>query len=159
MAMFGGGKKNGGGNSAPRERTGPVLRAGDAGSMSIIGPGMTIVGDIVTEGTVRVEGRVEGTLRAGKSVVVGKEGEVHGDIVTQDAVVGGRIRGTVTAESRLELQATCDIEGQIHARVQHLHLEEGARFNGQVRMLDGSEAPLPRAIPAATGGENSPLEL
>jgi cytoskeletal protein CcmA (bactofilin family) len=73
---------------------------------------------------------------------------VVGDVVTQDAVIGGRVRGTVTAESRLELQATSDIEGVIHARSQHLHLEEGARFNGQVQMLDGGAAP-PRALPAA----------
>ena len=59
--------------------------------------------------------------------------------------------GTVVAESRLELQASCDIEGVIHARAQHLHLEEGARFNGQVQMLDADGV---RALPAGPG-ENS----
>ncbi|MBD0320594.1 MAG: polymer-forming cytoskeletal protein, partial [Gemmatimonadetes bacterium] len=102
-------------------------------------------------GTVRIEGTIRGTVRAGKAVVVGKEGEVIGDILTQDAVIGGRIRGSIVAESRLELQATCDIEGIVHARAQHLHLEEGARFNGQVQMLDADGV---RALPAASG-ENS----
>ena len=136
------------GNERGTERT-TVLGRAVAGNdaPSIIGPGMNIVGDLMTEGTVRVEGRIEGTIRAGKAVVIGKEGEVVGDVVTQDAVIGGRVRGTVTAESRLELQATSDIEGVIHARSQHLHLEEGARFNGQVQMLDGGAAP-PRALPA-----------
>ncbi|HEX8696009.1 MAG TPA: polymer-forming cytoskeletal protein [Longimicrobium sp.] len=153
MAIFSGGKKNGGG-AAAREKAPPAPRGGNPDSMSIIGPGMHIVGDLVTDGTVRVEGRVDGTLRAGKAVVVGKEGEVRGDIITQDAVIGGRVRGTVTAESRLELQATCDIEGQVSARASHLHLEEGARFTGQVQML-GEDAP--RALPApAPSGENSP---
>lgn len=119
--------------------------------MSIIGPGMRIVGDLVTDGTVRIEGEIRGTIRATKAVVVGREGLVEGDIFTQDAVIGGRIRGSVVAESRLELQATCDIEGVVHARAQHLHLEEGARFNGQVQMLDADGV---RALPAATG-ENS----
>jgi cytoskeletal protein CcmA (bactofilin family) len=119
--------------------------------MSIIGPGMRIVGDLVTEGTVRVEGEIHGTVRASKAVVIGREGLVEGDIHTQDAVIGGRVRGSVVAESRLELQATCDIEGIIHARSQHLHLEEGARFNGQVQMLDADGV---RALPASSG-ENS----
>lgn len=120
--------------------------------MSIIGPGMSIVGDVVTDGTVRVEGRIEGTIRAGKSVIVGKGGEITGDVLTQDAIIGGRVRGTVVAESRLELQATCDIEGQVRARAQYLQLEQGARFNGQVQMLDeGQQA----ALPARTGPENS----
>jgi cytoskeletal protein CcmA (bactofilin family) len=121
-------------------------------SMSIIGPGMNIIGDLVTDGTVRVEGRIEGTVRAGKAVVIGKGGEVVGDVLTQDAVIGGRIRGTVVAESRLELQASCDIEGTIRARSAHLQLEEGARFNGQIQMLDGSEA---LALPAPPRVENS----
>lgn len=120
--------------------------------MSIIGPGMSIVGDVVTDGTVRVEGRIEGTIRAGKAVIVGKGGEVSGDVLTQDAIIGGRVRGTVVAESRLELQATCDIEGQVRARAQHLQLEQGARFNGQVQMLDEGQAV---ALPARTGPENS----
>jgi cytoskeletal protein CcmA (bactofilin family) len=141
------------GNDRGGERT--VLGravAGAESSMSIIGPGMNIVGDLVTEGTVRVEGRIEGTVRAGKAVVIGKGGEVVGDVLTQDAVIGGTVRGTVVAESRLELQSTSDIEGQIRARSAHLVLEEGARFNGQIQMLDGSEA---RALPAPPRVENS----
>ena len=127
-------------------------------SMSLIGPGTNIVGDLTTDGTVRVEGRIEGTVRAGTTVIIGKSGEVVGDVLTQDAVIGGRVRGTVVAESRLELQATCDIEGNIRARNQHLQLEAGARFNGQIQMLDGSEAPalLPSRVdlPAPPGVEN-----
>lgn len=130
---------------------GRAVGGGEA-SMSIIGPGMNIVGDLVTDGTVRVEGRIEGTVRAGKAVVVGKGGEVVGDVLTQDAIIGGTIRGTVVAESRLELQATCDIEGQIRARSAHLTLEEGARFNGQIQMLDGTES---LALPAPPRVENS----
>jgi cytoskeletal protein CcmA (bactofilin family) len=130
------GRKGDSGAAAPRV-------VGDT-SMSIIGPGMTVVGDLITEGTVRVEGRIQGTVRATKAVVIHKDGSVDGDIVTQDAVIGGRVRGTVMAESRLELQSTCDIEGSIRAPVQHLQLEEGARFNGQIQMLDEGQV---RALP------------
>lgn len=125
---------------------------GGESSMSIIGPGMNIVGDLVTDGTVRVEGRIEGTVRAGKAVVIGKGGEVVGDVLTQDAVIGGTVRGTVVAESRLELQSTCDIDGHIRVRSAHLQLEEGAVWNGQIQMLDGTEA---RALPAPPRAENS----
>ena len=145
--MLGGKKSNGSADRTVLSRAG----SGEA-SMSIIGPGMNIIGDLVTDGTVRVEGRIEGTVRAGKAVVIGKGGEVVGDVLTQDAVIGGRIRGTVVAESRLELQASSDIEGQIRARAAHLQLEEGARFNGQIQMLDGSEA---LALPAPPRVENS----
>lgn len=108
------------------------------GAISIVGPGMRVVGDLDTEGTVRIEGSVEGTVRAGKAVVVGKEGEIDGDVRTQDAVVAGRIVGTVIAESRLELQATSRIDGEVFAR--KLQLEEGAVLNGAVKMGDAAPA-------------------
>jgi cytoskeletal protein CcmA (bactofilin family) len=110
----------------------PNGQAGREGVISIIGPGMSVSGDCETEGTLRIEGTVEGTVRAGKAVVVGREGEVRGDIVTQDAVIGGRVTGTVTAASRLELQSTCVIEGEIRAR--RIKLEEGGKVNGQVKV-------------------------
>jgi cytoskeletal protein CcmA (bactofilin family) len=107
--------------------------------ISIIGPGMTVNGDCQTEGTLRIEGTVSGTVRAGKAVVVGKDGHVTGDIVTQDAIIGGRIDGSVTAESRLELQATCEIEGEIRAR--RIKLDEGGRVNGTIATGDNLSAP------------------
>lgn len=100
--------------------------------ISIIGPGMTIIGDCETDGTVRIEGSVEGSVKAGKAVVIGKQGSVKGDIVTQDAVISGSVNGKLTAASRLELQATCRIDGEVHTR--RMQLEEGAVLNGSVLM-------------------------
>lgn len=114
------------------------------GTISIIAPGTRIKGDCETDGTLRVEGIVEGMIRAAKAVVVGKDGVVTGDITTQDAVIGGKVTGTVTAESRLELQATCVIDGEIRAR--RVKLDEGGRVNGKVAMGENV------ARPAPTGG-------
>ncbi|HEX6939255.1 MAG TPA: polymer-forming cytoskeletal protein [Longimicrobiales bacterium] len=119
------------------------------GVISIIGPGMRVVGDCVTEGTLRVEGTIEGTVEAGKAVVVGKDGVVLGDIATQDAVIGGRVVGTIVAESRLELQATCVIEGEVRAR--RIKLDEGGRVNGNIQtgdMAAGKAEPAPKRAPA-----------
>ena len=102
------------------------------GAISIVATGTKIVGDCETDGTLRIEGTVEGTVKAAKAVVVGKDGVVRGDIITQDAVIGGHVTGTVVAESRLELQATCVIDGEIRAR--RIKLDEGGKVNGQVQM-------------------------
>jgi cytoskeletal protein CcmA (bactofilin family) len=102
--------------------------------VSIIGPGMRVVGDCETEGTLRIEGVVEGTVRAGKAVVIGKDGAILGDLLTQDAIIGGKVTGTIIAESRLELQATCLVEGEIRAR--RIKLDEGGRINGKVHTGD-----------------------
>lgn len=109
--------------------------------VSVIGAGMEIVGDIKSDGTVRVEGTVEGSIKAAKSVVVGREGRVDGDVETQDVVVAGRVAGTITAESRVELQESCRVEGDIRSR--RIKLDEGGRVQGRLHM--GSEAFASRA--------------
>lgn len=117
--------------SKQRNRTDGAPR--DVGDVvSIIGPGMKVVGDCTSDGTIRVEGQVEGSVKAAKSVVIGKEGAVVGDVMTQDAIVAGRVNGSVSADSRVELQATCRIEGDIRSR--KIKLDEGGQVDGQLHM-------------------------
>lgn len=104
--------------------------------VSVIGPGMEIVGDVRSDGTIRVEGHVEGSVKAAKSVVIGRDGVVDGDVETQDVVVAGKVAGTITAESRVELQESCRVEGDIRSR--RIKLDEGGRVEGRLHM--GSEA-------------------
>lgn len=112
---------------------------------------MTVVGDCRSDGTIRVEGTIEGSVHAGKAVVIGKQGTVRGDIVTQDAVISGRVEGKLIVNSRLELQATCHIEGEIETR--RMQLEEGAVLNGTVQMGEKGARPgtEPSVASAAAG--------
>jgi cytoskeletal protein CcmA (bactofilin family) len=102
-------------------------------TISVIGPGMKFVGDCETEGTIRVDGTVEGSIKAGKAVVIGERGLVKGDVSTMDAVVAGRILGNLIAESRLEFQSTCQLDGEVRAR--RIQVGEGAILNGSVHMI------------------------
>ncbi len=122
-----------------RERS--VSETNGAPVISIIGAGMHVTGDLRADGTIRIEGTVHGSVQAGKAVVIGKDGVVEGDITTADAIVSGEVRGTLVAESRLEIQATARIEGDVRAR--RMQLEEGALLNGSIEMgsVERSEAP------------------
>ena len=129
-----------------RDRAGNGATPLDA-VISIIGPGMKVIGDCETDGTVRIEGTVQGSVRAGKAVVVGKDGIVDGNIETQDAVISGHVKGTLVAESRLELQATCHLEGEVRAR--RMQLEEGAVLNGTVSMGEAAaNRPVIAGVPS-----------
>ena len=114
--------------------------------ISIIAAGMKVVGDCDTDGTLRVEGSIQGTVRAGKAVVIGKNGLVDGHVVTEDAVIAGRVTGTVRADSRLEVQATARIDGEVAAR--RMQLEEGAELNGTLRMGEQIERSARDVAPA-----------
>ena len=113
--------------------------------VSIIGPGMKVVGDCTSDGTIRVEGRVDGSVSASKSVVVGKDGMVKGDISTQDAIIAGKVSGSVSAESRIELQATCRVQGDIRSR--RVKLDEGGQVDGQLHMGASSGGSSSKAAP------------
>ena len=99
---------------------------------------MRIVGDCDTTDTVRIEGQIEGSVRAEKAVVIGKGGRVTGDIHTQDAVIAGSVKGALDVESRLELQSTCLVDGEIRAT--RLQLDEGGVVNGIVSV--GRKEPI-----------------
>ena len=114
------------------------------GALSIIGAGMRVVGDITAEGVVKIEGTVVGTVRAGRQVLVAKGGEVEGDVVTREAIIGGEVRGTVVAGERVEIQASSVVHGDITSK--RLLVHEGGEINGVIRM--GEAAP---AEPAAAG--------
>jgi cytoskeletal protein CcmA (bactofilin family) len=106
-------------------------------SLSIIAAGTKILGDIDTDGVIKIEGRVEGSIRAARQVLVGRQGEVLGDITTREAVIGGRVQGTITASDRLEVQGTSTIVGDIHTKA--IAVVEGGKINGTVRITDAKE--------------------
>jgi cytoskeletal protein CcmA (bactofilin family) len=116
------------------------------GALSIIGPGMRVVGDITADGVVKIEGTVVGTVRAGRQVLVAKGGEVEGDVITREAIIGGEVRGTVVAEERVEIQASSVVHGDVTSR--RLLVHEGGEINGVVRM--GESTTQQATAPAPT---------
>lgn len=115
--------------------------AGREASLSIVAAGMKITGDIKTDGVVKIEGRVDGAIRAARQVLIGRQGHVHGDIITGEAIIGGTVQGTITASERVEIQGTACIAGDIDTRA--IAVMEGGRINGAVRIAD-SVPPTPR---------------
>ena len=102
--------------------------------LSVVARGMSITGHLDTNGVVRVEGKVTGSIRAERQVLVAKGGMVDGDILTGEAVIGGEVRGAIYADERVEVQATSLINGDITTK--RILLQEGGEVNGHVRMED-----------------------
>ena len=127
--------------------------------ISIVGAGTRIIGDCECADTIRIEGSIEGTVRAKKGVVIGKGGRVNGDIHTADARIAGSVKGALTVKSRLELEATAVVDGEIKAA--RLQLEEGGIVNGTVsvgrREAVPEPTPIEKAAEAKTPGPNGSL--
>ena len=122
--------------AAPRlqDSTAVSSAESDTTEISCIGPGMTVVGKISSEGTLNVLGRVEGELHA--SIVRISDGaEVEGTIAAQELTIGGRFKGTIQAD-RVMLTSTAVVEGEIHYH--SLAIEENAWFAGASRPKEAS---------------------
>ena len=118
----------------------------DGKVISIVGADMTMEGDSETDGSLRIEGTIRGDVRAGKSVVIGKDGVLEGSLYTQEAVIAGRVLGAVYAKSHLVLQATSEISGEVQAG--RMQVEEGSALQGQVTVGEGDVKRAPRSGPA-----------
>ena len=108
--------------------------AGGEAMLSIIASGMTIIGDIESAGIIKIDGRVDGSVTGARQVLLGRGGSINGNVVADEVVIGGSVRGSLTVRERLELQGTAAVTGDIETR--SIVVIEGARIDGAVRMTD-----------------------
>ena len=103
-------------------------------ALSIISAGMRITGDIETNGTIKIDGRIEGSITGARQMMLGRNGAIHGNVHAGEVVVGGLVDGGIIADERLELQGSAVVTGDIETR--SIVVLEGARINGSVRMSE-----------------------
>ena len=91
-----------------------------------------IIGTIVANNDIRIDGIVEGDIQCRGKVVIGEKGVIKGNIHCTNAEVQGRIEGKVEALQTLALRATAHIEGDVIT--QSLIVEPNAIFCGTCQM-------------------------
>ena len=133
--------------NVPRERTpappppSAVPASGASASTTVIGARMRVVGDVIGDEDVVVNGRIEGKIRVDRKVVVSPGAEVEGDLQAKSVIVGGSVRGQVTASERAELLPSGRVQGNVHAP--RIVMAEGAQIQGRVVMpSDAATRPL-----------------
>lgn len=117
---------------------------------SVLDAQLTITGDIETDGTLRIDGRLEGSVRRAGIVILGVGATIQGNVSAGEVVVGGSVQGDIRATHRVELQPTAVVTGDIEAGT--ILIQEGGVLRGRlcVRPLDAqATAPAPR-LPSLT---------
>tara|TARA_A100001234_G_scaffold221532_1_gene238165 strand:- start:6831 stop:7247 length:417 start_codon:yes stop_codon:yes gene_type:complete len=100
--------------------------------VNIIGQGTSILGDINSNGDIRVDGTLKGSIKTEGKVVLGKEGVVEGDVICQNADISGVIKAKITVSNLLSLKDTAKLKGDIVTN--KLSIEPGAEFTGSCSM-------------------------
>jgi len=111
---------------------------------TLIGPQSAIEGQLKLSGSTRIDGRVQGNIMAaGESVavVISPSAQVQGDITAHRVLVAGRVAGQIHASDRVELQASCVVQGDI--KYGSIAIEHGAKVMGLLLQLDESARELP----------------
>lgn len=120
---------------------------------SIIGPDLTIMGNLISAGEVQVDGEVQGDLH-GTHVVIGEKARITGGIMAEEIVVRGHVMGSIRG-NKVMLQASSHVEGDVHHKT--LSIEQGAYFEGKSRRAEnplGDVARPPIPGEAAPANEN-----
>ena len=99
---------------------------------NIIGSNTTIVGDIISKGDFRIDGKVDGTIKTKGRVVIGKSGTAIGRVECTNADIEGKFSGELFVENLLTLKATAKISGEVV--ISKLSVEPGAEFNATCSM-------------------------
>lgn len=108
---------------------------------SLIGPSVTIRGDVEFTGGVHLEGRVLGNLRmvpdGGAALEIIEGAVVEGEVRARQASINGRVQGDVTVGGRLVLGPKAVVEGNVYYG--SIEMAAGARITG--KLLRGAAGP------------------
>ncbi len=112
---------------------------------TIIGKGAVCNGDFNAEGSVRIDGTINGDVTITGTLILGVTGVINGDVHADSVVVGGEILGDVTVADKTELTSTAKLIGNISTVV--IVIDEKAIFQGNCNM--NQEVPSKRPKPPA----------
>jgi cytoskeletal protein CcmA (bactofilin family) len=117
---------------APSQRPAPSPGPTSSGAACVIGAKTTLKGEITGDEDILVEGRVEGQIRISRDLRIGPTGSVKATIDAQSVVVSGEVIGDCSASTRVEIQASGKLTGNI--RAPKIVIAEGAMFKGNSDM-------------------------
>ncbi len=101
-------------------------------SVNLIGTGTHIDGDITTNGDMRIDGTLTGSINVKGKLVVGVSGSIEGEIICQNADISGTIKGKIGVAELLSLKASAKLMCDIITN--KIAVEPGAAFSGSCSM-------------------------
>ena len=97
--------------------------------VTILGQGASLEGNIVSAGSLRIDGKVKGQVTADGDVVVSPQSQVEADIKAENVSVAGKFKGNIAVSGKVELARGGRVDGNITSKV--LVVQEGGVFQGQ----------------------------
>ncbi|MBN8835194.1 MAG: hypothetical protein ABS68_06820 [Niastella sp. SCN 39-18] len=99
---------------------------------SLIHNSVAITGNLESEGDLRMDGTLKGSIRSKAKVIIGPSAVVEGNVWCKQAEISGHIKGSLIITDLLQLKGNAVVEGDISTG--KLLMETTASFNGQCKM-------------------------
>jgi len=116
------------------------------GQACVLGPTLHFKGELYGEEDLEFQGQLEGSIEHTRSLSIGKEGGVTGNIKAKFVIVEGRVDGDIYATESVQIRQSAKVVGNIFAP--RVGIAEGANFSGRVEMNHKAAAttqPRPQA--------------
>ena len=81
----------------------------ESSARNLIGNGTTFKGDIESNGDIRVDGRLIGSVKSNGKISVGQTGVIEGDLNCKQAEIAGVVKGTINTEELTALKSTSKV--------------------------------------------------
>lgn len=104
----------------------------DDGNFTFLGKGVHFKGVVNFDGTVRIDGRLEGEIHTTGTLIVGEHAVIKGIVSAGVLVTSGKINGTVTAVEKIQILKPGILIGDVRTPV--VSMEEGSHFHGMCDM-------------------------
>ena len=101
-------------------------------NLTLLGKGAEFRGVVSFDGTLRVDGRVEGEIHTTGMLIVGEHAVIEGIISAGVLMNSGKINGTITALEKIHILKPGVLVGDIRTPV--IAIEEGSQFHGMCDM-------------------------
>ena len=111
--------------------------------VSVLGPSLRFKGDLVADEDLVVQGHIEGSILHTRSLTIGAQGRMGGDIKARRITVEGTVDGDLYALESVVLRSGAVVRGNVFAN--KVSVAEGAKFSGRIDM---DHAPT---VPVVTG--------
>ena len=118
------------------------------GEVTVVGTGARLEGNVVSAGSLRIDGQVKGQINADGDVVLSPQSQVEADIRSQNVSVAGRFKGNIVVKGKAHLARGGRVDGNITSKT--LVVEEGGVFHGQ-SIMDATAASGSGPQAASTG--------
>jgi cytoskeletal protein CcmA (bactofilin family) len=123
------------GRRSEEPQSGRERQMAENGEVTVVGVGARLDGNVVSAGSLRIDGQVKGQINADGDVTLSPQSQVEADIRAQNVSVAGRFKGNIAVKGKAHLARGGRVDGNITSK--SLVVEEGGIFHGQ-SIMDGA---------------------